>query len=75
LKVEATAPILCTEKQRLLHLYMNAVAQWTRMNSANTLAVTRGEDRPVIRSELDEAAERVEELKSSILAHRAEHGC
>jgi hypothetical protein len=68
------APIVCLRKEELLLAYAKAVSDHHRMQSAQLVAVMKGEDFP-FEGQIAEAASRRENAKYAILAHREEHGC
>jgi hypothetical protein len=68
------SPALCFEKQRLLKDYANAVSECNRIQSAQVVAVKRGESF-TFENELATASQRRENAKYAILTHTEEHGC
>jgi hypothetical protein len=67
-------PLHCIEKERLMRDYTSAVAEWTRMHSAQVAALQRGND-VLFREQIAQAAERMENAKYAIIAHQEQHGC
>ena len=70
----AAWPIACSEKQRLLHAFTNAVSACHRLQSAQ-LGVLLHEDRFDFEIEIARAAEQREQAKYAVMAHQDEHGC
>jgi hypothetical protein len=70
----APVPIACIERHRLLLAFAHAVSEYNRMNSAQALAVMRG-DGFRFTEQSAEARARMEELKYAIIAHEEAHGC
>ncbi len=67
-------PIACIEKRRLRNAFSHAVSDYNRMNSAQALAVMRGEGFRFT-EQIAEALGRMEQAKYAVLAHEQEHGC
>jgi hypothetical protein len=67
-------PIHCIEKERLLKAFAAAVGEYNRMNSARVAALRRG-DELTFAAQLEEAAERMDNARYAIIAHREQHGC
>ena len=68
------APILCIEMERLVQSYIRAVAEWSRLHTAQVQAL-KGGGNYKFTGALVEAAERVETTKHAIVAHRQTHCC
>jgi len=72
--VAAPSPfIACQRKQALIRAYLRAVSDYWRVQCAQVLAVTNGEDVP-FEEEIAAAALRRENAKFTIMAHIEEHG-
>jgi hypothetical protein len=67
-------PVACIEKKRLLNAFAHAVSEYNRMNSAQALAVMRGEGFQFTQ-EVAVAGRRMDNAKYAILKHEQEHGC
>ena len=72
--VSESLPIVCIEKRRLLQEYTNAVSDCNRLQSAQVLAVKRGECF-TFEEEIAKASQRREHAKYTIIDHAEKHGC
>jgi hypothetical protein len=73
--VAAPSPIIaCARKQALIRVFLRAVSEYHRMQSAQLAALRNGEDF-MFEDEIASAATRRENAKYAILAHTDEHGC
>ena len=70
----ASVPIVCNEKKRLQDAFSQAVSEYNRMNTAQALAVMRGEGFQFT-EQVAEAERRKEEAKHAVMKHEQEHGC
>lgn len=62
------------EKTRLLDEFARAVSEYNRMNTAQVVAVMKGEGRG-FQEQIADAARRKDEAKYAILEHEQKHGC
>jgi hypothetical protein len=70
----AAWPIACSEKQRLLHAFTDAISEYHRLQLAQ-LEVLLHDERFDFVIEIARAAERRELAKYAVMAHQDEHGC
>jgi hypothetical protein len=61
-------------KQELIREFEEAVSELHRMQSAQVLAVWKGEDR-MFQDQIDSAIDRKDRAKHAIIAHQHLHGC
>jgi hypothetical protein len=54
--------------------FVHAVSEYNRMNSAQALALMRGDGFPFT-EQIAEAREQMEHLKYAVIAHEETHGC
>ena len=69
-----SSPIVCIEKKRLQDAFAWAVSEYNRMNTAEALAVMRGEGFRFT-EEINKAGRQKEEAKYALIQHEEEHGC
>ena len=67
-------PAFCAEKQRLTEAFTQAVSEYLRVQSAQSLAIAEGRG-DEFEAEIAEARNRKECAKQAVVAHRREHGC
>jgi len=73
--VAAPSPIIaCTRKEALTQVYLRAVSEYHRMQSAKLAALRHGESF-LFEDELAAAASERKRAKAAALAHSKEHGC
>ena len=70
----APAPMFCGEKKRLQERYTAAVSKYLRAQSAQLLAIQRG-DGLLFENEIEAARIQKDFAKRAILEHEREHGC
>ena len=70
----SASPLVCIEKKRLQDAFAWAVSEYNRMNTAQALALMRGEGFQ-FSEQIAETGRRKEEAKYAVLKHEQEHGC
>jgi hypothetical protein len=65
---------VCIEKKRLQDAFAWAVSEYNRMNTAQALALMRGEGFR-FNEQIAETAQRKDEAKYAVLKHEQDHGC